>query len=174
MLVLPTFAHAQLRALPNELSAAFKLAGINVQNRMVAARDFSVTMLDGTSQSLRALKGKVVFLNFWATWCGPCRAEMPSITNLYQHFKNSDFVILAIDIQESKEDVAAFMSKMRLPFPAALDSSGKVSQLYNVSAIPTTYIIDRDGYVVAMTRGSMEWNTPAVFSAIDKLLAYKH
>jgi cytochrome c-type biogenesis protein len=81
--------------------------------------------------------------------------------------------MLAVDIQESKEDVVAFMEQLRLPFPAALDSNGKASSLYNISAIPTTYIIDRDGYIIAMTRGSMNWNTPAVFSAIEQLIAYK-
>jgi thiol-disulfide isomerase/thioredoxin len=171
-LLMPALINAQMRALPQELRDAFRKARISVQNP-VAARNFSVPTLDGANQALSALKGKVVFLNFWATWCGPCRAEMPSMEILYQRFKNSNFVMLAVDIQETREEVVAFMREMGLSFPVGLDLNGRASSLYNISAIPTSYIIDRDGYIVAAVRGSMNWNTPEVFSAFEKLIAYK-
>jgi thiol-disulfide isomerase/thioredoxin len=171
MLLTPALINAQMRALPQELRDAFRQARISVQNP-VAARNFSVPTLDGANQALITLKGKVVLLNFWATWCGPCRAEMPSMEILYQHFKSSDFVMLAVDIQETREEVTAFIKEMGLSFPVGLDISGRAGSLYNISAIPTSYIIDRDGYIVATVRGSINWNTPEVFSAFEKLIAY--
>jgi thiol-disulfide isomerase/thioredoxin len=171
-LLTPALINAQLRALPKDLRDAFRQARISVQNP-VAARNFSVPTLDGANQTLSALKGKVVFLNFWATWCGPCRVEMPSMEILYQRFKDSDFVMLAVDIQENREEVSAFMRNMGLSFPVGLDLNGKASSLYNISAVPTSYIIDRDGYIVAAVRGSINWNRPEVFSAFEKLIAYK-
>jgi thiol-disulfide isomerase/thioredoxin len=167
-------AQTQARALPTELGTAFRQAGLNVLNQPVAARDFSVPMLDGVNQSLSGLKGTVVFLNFWATWCPPCRSEMPSMEILFQRFnKNRDFAMIAVDLEEPMEEVSAFMKNMGLTFPVGLDLNGRASSLYSITAIPTTYIIDRDGYIIASVRGSMNWNTPAVFSAIEKLLAYK-
>jgi peroxiredoxin len=165
-------AQTQARALPTELSTAFRQAGLNVLNQPVAARDFSVPMLDGVNQSLSGLKGKVVFLNFWATWCGPCVTEVQSMEVLYQRFKNRDFTMLGVDIQEPMEEVSAFMKDRRLTFPVGLDLNGRASSLYSITAIPTTYIIDRDGYIIASVRGSMNWNTPEIFATIEKLLAY--
>jgi thiol-disulfide isomerase/thioredoxin len=126
--------------------------------------------LNGKNVTLGALKGKVVFLNFWATWCPPCREEMPSMETLYQHFKDRGLEFLAVDIQESGDDVGAFMEKYGLNFPAALDSSGNISNRYGIRSIPTTFIIDREGLILASTVGGRNWDTPEIFAAFETLL----
>jgi thiol-disulfide isomerase/thioredoxin len=151
-----------------DVANAFRQAGILVR-KPVPIRDFTARMLDGSAQKLSDLKGNVVFLNFWATWCGPCRTEMPSMEILYQQFKNRPFIMLAIDLQEDHEDVSAFMRRMGLTFPVGIDE-GAIGGMYGISAIPTTFIIDRKGYIIAAIAGSRNWNTRKVFSAIDALL----
>jgi thiol-disulfide isomerase/thioredoxin len=155
------------QTLSKEVADAFKKAGIRVQ-KPLPIKDFSTPMLNGGSQSLSDFKGKTVFLNFWATWCGPCRLEMPSMEALYQRFKDRDFVMLAVDLQEDRNNVSAFVQKMGLTFPVGIDNGG-VSQLYGIEAIPTTYLI-KDGVIIASVVGSRNWNTPQVFDAIEILL----
>jgi peroxiredoxin len=134
--------------------------------------DFSASRLDGTQARLSALKGKVVFLNFWATWCPPCREEMPSMEALYQRFRGRDLELLAVDIQEDKGTVAAFMKEYGLTFPAALDSTGRISAEYGVRGIPATFIIDKEGGIIASVVGGRDWNTEAVFIALETLIAH--
>ncbi|MDR0688886.1 MAG: TlpA family protein disulfide reductase [Spirochaetaceae bacterium] len=132
--------------------------------------DFSLPLTDGTNLDTEKLRGKVVFLNFWATWCGPCRAEMPSMEALYRRFKDQDLEILAVNVQESLRQVTAFMDQWGLTFPAALDSRGSVGSAYGVMAIPTTYIVNREGRIIARVVGSLNWDTPKLFSAFETLL----
>ncbi|MDR1218547.1 MAG: TlpA family protein disulfide reductase [Treponema sp.] len=165
-LFIPMMGGAQ--TVSQDVANAFRRARIPVR-KPVPIRDFTARMLDGSTQKLSGLKGNVVFLNFWATWCGPCRTEMPSMENLYQQFKNRPFVMLAIDLQEDQGDVSSFMRQMGLTFPVGIDD-GPISDMYGISAIPTTFIIDRNGYIIATIAGSRNWNTQDVFSAIDALL----
>jgi thiol-disulfide isomerase/thioredoxin len=151
-----------------DVTDTFRRARIPVR-KPAPIRDFTVRMLDGSTQKVSELKGNVVFLNFWATWCGPCRTEMPSMETLYQRFKDRSFVMLAIDLQEDREDVSSFMRQMGLTFPVGIDD-GPISRMYGISAIPTTFIIDKNGYIISAIAGSRSWNTPEVFSAIDSLL----
>jgi thiol-disulfide isomerase/thioredoxin len=163
-------AQALLKIIPPDVRAAFVKADLPVLRSPVPISNFTVPLLNGKNVTLGALKGKVVFLNFWATWCPPCRQEMPSMETLYQHFKNSDLEFLAVDIQESKDDVAAFMEKYGLSFPAALDSSGDISSRYGIRSIPTTFIINRDGLILVSTVGGRNWDTPEMFAAFETLL----
>ncbi|GHV48018.1 hypothetical protein AGMMS49546_38200 [Spirochaetia bacterium] len=164
-------------AVPAEVARAFQEAGLPVlQKKMpvvdftVPLAEFSAPLMGGKKQDLKALEGKVVFLNFWATWCGPCRQEMPSMEILYRRFKNQGFEILAVNYQEGQKDVAAFMKNYKLSFPAGLDSSGQVGGVYGIEAFPTTFIIDREGYIIARIVGSRNWNTPKLIAAFETLL----
>jgi thiol-disulfide isomerase/thioredoxin len=119
------------------------------------SQDFKLKDLDGKEISLSSFKGKKVFLNFWATWCPPCQAEMPEIEKLYQETKTSDLVILAVDLGEDKSTAKAFIDKNKYTFKILLDTDGKLASDYNISSIPSSYFIDKDGYIVATHLGSM-------------------
>ena len=119
------------------------------------APDFTLKDLDGKSVRLKDLRGKVVFLNFWATWCPPCRAEMPDIEEVYQKYRDQDVVILGIDIQESAGKVRSFVEGGGYSWTMLLDSTGKIAGMYKVRAIPTSYFIDREGVIKAVSIGGM-------------------
>ncbi|HIE26377.1 TPA: TlpA family protein disulfide reductase, partial [Candidatus Poribacteria bacterium] len=106
----------------------------------------------------------------WATWCPPCRKEMPSMEKLYQKFKDRDFVMLAVDLKESREKVKKFMEDYKLNFPALLDSKGKVGNIYSVWSIPTTYLIGRSGRIIGKAVGARDWASEDAFNLIEELL----
>jgi peroxiredoxin len=153
-----------------EAAAAFRKANIPFASEGVQPVDFSLPALDGVNVALSELKGKVVFLNFWATWCGPCEAEMPSMESLYQKFKDRGFVVLAVNLGESNGQVSGFMRNYNLSFTALLDRTSRIGTSYGVQAIPTTFIIDRRGIIVARMIGSINWDTPEIAAAIETLL----
>jgi thiol-disulfide isomerase/thioredoxin len=99
--------------------------------------------------------GKVVLLNFWATWCGPCRVEMPFFERTYAEFKDEDFVVLAVDFDEPIEAVRAFQEELNLNFPILLDPGGEVQRTYRVLGYPTSVLIDREGLIHAIHVGIM-------------------
>jgi peroxiredoxin len=132
--------------------------------------DFTLPALDGTNVTLSQLAGKVVFLNFWATWCGPCEAEMPSMESLYQKLKDRGFVVIAVNLGETNAQVSGFMRRYNLSFTALLDRTSRTGTSYGVQAIPTTYIIDRRGLIVARMIGSINWDTPDITAAMETLL----
>jgi thiol-disulfide isomerase/thioredoxin len=149
---------------------AFADAGLRLLSQTVSSRDFSLPLVSGELQTLSALKGKVVFLNFWATWCGPCRDEMPSMEVLYNRFKDKGLEILAVNSEESQGDVIAFMQDYGLTFPALLDEDGRVNGAYGIQAIPTTFLVDRDGKIILRLVGSINWDTEKIHAAIESLL----
>jgi peroxiredoxin len=132
--------------------------------------DFELELLSGGNKKLSDYRGQVVFLNFWATWCGPCRFEMPSMQELYTRFKDDGFVIVAVNLQEDKRTVQKFIDSLGLTFPVLLDKSGSVGATYGARSIPTSYIVDRNGYVIAGTIGTREWNTPEYIDFFQRLL----
>jgi len=137
------------------------------------APDFTVTDLDGNTLHLSDLRGKVVFLNFWATWCAPCRRELPSIQSLYKKYLNEDkFAIVAVsgDVDGPKV-VADTMKKYEVNFPVYLDPQNEVIAQYGVEGFPETFLIDRDGKVVHKFVGPREWHDPRFREIIDQLLA---
>jgi thiol-disulfide isomerase/thioredoxin len=149
---------------------AFEGTKIQVVSEGIDPIDFNLPLLNGTKISLSQFKGKVVFLNFWATWCGPCRSEMPSMEAVYQNLKDKGLEILAVNLGDSKSKVSAFMKENKLSFPAVLDEKSTTGSYYNVQAIPTTYIIDKRGLIVARIVGSINWNTPKIISALETVL----
>jgi peroxiredoxin len=169
-LLFPLAAAADPMDLGENVRQAFSKAGLPLLREKQPVADFSLKLVDGRTITLGALKGKVVFLNFWATWCPPCREEMPSMEILYRRFRDQGLELVAVDIMEGGKAVSAFLSDNNLSFPAALDSNGRVSNRYGIQAIPATFIIDRDGKIILHTVGGRNWNTPAIIAAFGELL----
>lgn len=119
------------------------------------AMDFKLKDLNGKEVSLSDYKGKKVFLNFWATWCPPCKAEMPEMETLYQETKDSDLVILAVNLDEDKDTVQKFISSNKYNFPVLLDTDNIVASKYGVVSIPTSFFIDKEGNIADKHIGAM-------------------
>lgn len=119
------------------------------------APEFALADLDGRMVALRDLRGKVVLVNIWATWCPPCRAEMPAMQAALDRYGDQGLVVLAVNQREDREAVAAFMKERQLAFPALLDSDGAVGASYQASALPSSFFIGRDGTVRAVYRGPL-------------------
>ncbi len=134
------------------------------------AKEFTLPTPKGNKISVTDLRGKVILLNFWATWCGPCRTEMPSIERLYKKFKDKGLRVLAVDIMETADKVRGFMEEMELTFPTVNDGDRKVTDLYRVHAIPTTHLIDKTGKIAGTAFGAREWDSDAAFEIIEQLL----
>jgi len=119
--------------------------------------DFTLEALDGKVYTLSDYKDKVIFLNFWATWCPPCRAEMPSMQKLFESWDKKKFVMLAVNMRESEDKVKAFIEKNGYSFPILLDRNGEVGNKYKVHGIPATYIISDGGQSIVGVVGAREW-----------------
>lgn len=111
------------------------------------APDFSLPTLDGGAQSLRDYKGRTVILNFWASWCGPCRAEMPDMQVVYDELRDQGVVVVGVNQGEPRERVEAFVQEFGLTFPILLDEEQSLARTYGVRAYPTTFIVDGDGII---------------------------
>ncbi len=119
------------------------------------APDFTLTNLDGTNITLSDLKGQVLLINVWATWCPPCRVEMPTIQAAYLQYHDQGFTVLAVNLQEDPSAVAAFMREHQLTFPALLDPDGQMSQIYHALSLPSSFFVDRHGVIRAVYHGPM-------------------
>ncbi|MHA7836308.1 MAG: TlpA family protein disulfide reductase [bacterium] len=108
--------------------------------------------------SLADLRGRVVLVNFWATWCEPCESEMPAMDRLHAALPSDEFELVAVSIDEDPEDVAAFQAKMELSFPILLDPSGRVYEAYQTMGVPESLLIDRDGRIVERYVGPRVWD----------------
>ena len=148
----------------------FGALSITRPEQVVEAPDFRLADPDGQRLSLRDQRGRVVFLNFWATWCAPCRAEMPEMERLHQEFKGNGFAVLAIDLRESPAQVRKFGQELKLTFPLLIDEDAKVIQAYAVRALPVTYLIDRKGIMVGRAIGPREWYSGEARALIRHLL----
>ena len=118
------------------------------------APDFQLQSLDGQAVSLSDFRGKGVLLNFWASWCGPCRYEMPFLQRVYEERSGQGLVILSVNVGESQSKVKEFMESSNLSFLTLLDTSEKVALKYNIRAIPTTFFIDKDGIIQDLKVGA--------------------
>jgi peroxiredoxin len=118
-----------------------------------AAPDFTLRTMSGPNMRLAEQRGRVVMVNFWATWCGPCRQEMPQLDRLYQKYKSSGFVLLGVNVDDDTQKAADIAAKLGVSFPVLLDTDKAVSKLYDLSTMPSTVLIDRDGKVRYVHRG---------------------
>jgi peroxiredoxin len=118
-----------------------------------SAPDFTLPRLDGPNLRLQEQRGRVVMINFWASWCGPCRVEMPHLARLYEKYRGSGFTVLAVNIDESPQKAASLATQLGMRFPVLLDTDKKVSRLYDLSTMPSTVLVDREGRVRYVHRG---------------------
>jgi len=135
--------------------------------------DFTLPNLAGKKLSLKDFRGKLVFLNFWATWCIPCRKEMPAMERLYQEFKNKGFIILAVNMKDRRKDALAFVKELQLTYPVVFDPDGQAGVLYGAWGLPATYLIGRKGGGLARVWGAAEWYSPGARKLIRALLDKK-
>lgn len=143
--------------------------GIRTFDARIEAVDFSVPTLDGGTLTLADLEGSFVFLNFWATWCGPCREEMPSMEALQAALGDLPVVIVAANVQESESAARAFIEEFGYTFPVVLDQSGRLAQAYGVRGLPTSYFISPDGLVLGGLIGTRFWDEPEVVAAMTAI-----
>jgi len=154
-------------------AAEYRAVGLQALKEGTRSIDFELPDLSGKKVSLSSLKGQVVFLNFWATWCPPCRAEMPSMERLHKRFKDKGLVILAVNLQEEAKTVRKFVAANKLSFPVLLDSDGRIGAIYGARSIPTSYLVSRDGNVLAGTIGGRQWDSKEFISFFARLLELK-
>jgi thiol-disulfide isomerase/thioredoxin len=132
------------------------------------APNFTVTDLGGREVKLADLRGKVVVLNFWATWCPPCREEIPSMMRLNQAMAGRPFQMLAVSIDEGgKAAVEGYFKQSGTSLPAFLDTDHSVGKLYGLTGVPETFVIDKKGVILKKIVGPMDWSAPEVFSFLD-------
>jgi len=134
--------------------------------------NFTLTDRQGKSHTLSDYRGKVVMLNFWATYCGPCIKEMPSMQRLKETLADKPFAILAVNMAEEKSDVAAFFAKhkIKVNFPILLDPEGEVVEKWMISAVPTTFILDKEGNIRYALFGGLEWDSDEVIKTLNGLM----
>jgi thiol-disulfide isomerase/thioredoxin len=134
--------------------------------------DFTLSDMQGKSHTLSDYQGQVVMLNFWATYCGPCIKEMPSMQRLKERLAGKPFAILAVDMAEEKADVEAFFAKhkIQVDFPILLDPDGEVVEQWMISAVPTTFILDPAGKIRFALFGGLEWDNEEVVNTVSGLM----
>jgi peroxiredoxin len=126
--------------------------------------------INGHQITVSEFKGKIVFLNFWTTWCPECRTEMPSMEKLHRRLKGKDFAMIAIDLQEPVSRVKTFLKKYPLTFTILLDTRGKIARQFGIRAIPTTYILDKNGGIIGKALGSRHWDRKESMTLFEHLI----
>ncbi|WP_298608908.1 TlpA disulfide reductase family protein [uncultured Thiothrix sp.] len=134
------------------------------------APELRLTDLNGKAQDLKDYRGKVVLLNFWATWCPPCIKEIPSLNNLQKKFSHDDFVVLSVDVGEEPKDIQTFLKHIPADYPVLVDSTSSSTEAWHLKAFPSTYVIDRKGQLRYMYFGGLEWDEPEIIKFLEKNL----
>jgi DsbE subfamily thiol:disulfide oxidoreductase len=135
-----------------------------------AAPQFTLPNLKGGKVGLKDFRGKLLMLNFWASWCIPCREEMPAMERLYQRHKDQGFVILGVNVKDNKKSALSFVRELNITFPIGFDPNGEVGLLYGAWGLPTTYLIDAKGIALARAWGPADWYSPGARELIKKIL----
>lgn len=135
------------------LCCAMSLVATAAVTPQSAAPDFTLRAMSGPNLRLQEQRGRVVMINFWATWCGPCRQEMPHLNRLYDKYKSAGFVILGVNVDEDKKNATELAQKLGVKFPVLWDAEKSVSRLYDLSTMPSTVLVDRNGNVRYVHKG---------------------
>jgi len=143
------FTHTIIAAL-FACAAHSTFAAVALQSK---APDFTLRTMAGPNLRLQEQRGKVVMINFWATWCGPCQQELPKLNQLYEKYRAAGFVLLGVNVDDDVKHAGDVASKLGLKFPVLLDTDKSLSHLYDLSTMPSTLIIDRDGKVRYLHKG---------------------
>lgn len=126
--------------------------------------------MEGVKHNIRDYRGKPVIINFWATWCPPCRRELPSMNRAWKKIKEEGIVMIAVDVGEDEDTIFTFMGDYPIDFTVLLDSSGEISAKWPVVGLPTTFVLDKEGRLVYQAIGGREWDED---SLLDKVRALK-
>jgi peroxiredoxin len=170
---------ARLHVLPILLAALFgtPMAAVRaaddqtltpVSNQPVAP-DFDLKDPQGRPQRLADYRGKPLILNFWATWCPPCREEMPSMQRAHEVVAAEGIAVIAVNVGEDADTIAAFLEDEPVDFPLPMDTDSKVAQHYHMQGLPTTYVIDPQGRLAYRAMGSREWDAPKLLDQVRAL-----
>ena len=124
---------------------------------------------NGRTVSLSDYRGKIIFLNFWTTWCFDCRIEMPHMEKLHQQFKNKEFEMVAVNLQEPVSQVKQFFKDYKLTFTTLLDSDGEVGAHFRITSIPTTFILNKQGIIIGKVTGPRKWEDKKAFALFEHL-----
>ncbi len=151
------------------VSNAFAARLLSLVDEQPAAVPFTLHTVTGEEVSLRDYENRVVVVNFWATWCIPCREEIPSLNRAAEWLKKYDVAMLAVNVGEDPDAVAAFLEQYPVDFPVLLDREMKVSGDWKATGLPTTYVVDPKGRIVYRAVGSREWDAPEVLVPIRAL-----
>jgi peroxiredoxin len=152
-------------------SAGLEKLGFTVFPKPQALDDFTVQALAGSSISLSAQKGKIVLLNFWATWCPPCKAEMPAIDKLWKKTKDKAFTVMGVSVGEEPRTVKDFIARMGYGYPIFVDPSGVLGTAFGARSIPTTYILDKSGAAIAGMVGAAPYDSEEAAAIFSELAA---
>jgi peroxiredoxin len=137
-----------------------------------AAPDFALKTLEGTVVRLSELRNKVVLINFWATWCAPCRLEMPAMQQMHAEYQSKGFEVLAINIEsDADKEVRDFVKELRLMFPILLDPDMQNTQAYQAMGLPISFLVDRHGVIRSKTIGYHDWKSKETRHLVEQLLA---
>ncbi len=134
------------------------------------APDFALKDVKGRAVSLSAIKAKAVLVSFWATWCPPCRAEMPALNRLYREYRDKGLEILAVSTDRKLEYVTDFLEKHPVDFPVLMDSDSRTSRQFGVFSMPTSFLLDRNGTVIKRYLGEEDWTSQEILNAIKSAL----
>ncbi len=166
-------AEAQAEARQHDAEAVAELlrsVGIQPYSGPQRRIDFDLENLAEESRSLSDYRGRLLFLNFWATWCPPCIEEMPSMQRLSDQLQGDGLSMVAVNVQEGRDDIRPFVDELGLRFEILLDRRGQTGQAYGVRGLPTTVLLDREGYVLGTKLGFAIWDDPRVVQALRDVL----
>lgn len=152
-MTLQTTLHAATRIVLGAALALCVNAAVPAVTPAAIAPDFTLRTMNGPNLRLHEQRGQVVLVNFWATWCGPCRQELPHLNRLYEKYRASGFQLLGVNIDDDARAATELAARLGVKFPVLLDTDKKVSRLYDMSAMPATVVVDRDGRVRYIHRG---------------------
>jgi peroxiredoxin len=147
-----TALHRPVRVLAILMATALAVpsVAVTVQDE---APDFTLKSLDGSNLRLEEYRGQVVLINFWASWCGPCRQEMPLLDRLHQRYEDTGFAVLGVNVEGEEAPARELIDRIPVTFPVLIDKGQQVSELYDLEAMPSTVVVDRDGVVRYIHRG---------------------
>lgn len=152
------------------LDDAFRELDVIRPSRQKLADDFAAPTPDAGTFRLRDHHGKVVLINFWATWCPPCLAEMPAMERLWQQYRDSGFVMVAVSVDTDPAKVKPFVAEHKLTFPVVLDPRMEVAARYGVRALPSSFLVDRAGNLAGLAIGPRAWDNDASYSLVEGLV----